>query len=482
MFLDDGLSVEYNSSFYDKEDADNIFNELKDLPFFAPTLSIRGQNFRPYRKICAFSDPGLSYKFSGIEVFGRQWTPLLQKLKNDVERAIGCEYNFVLVNLYPDGRSKISDHKDNESSLHPNVPIAALSFGAERTIHFKRPGSSIKTNILLKHGSMYAMHKPTNRLFTHGIPAEINVKSSRISLTFRKLVPEPYDGTALEEPVEPSEPPMKKLKLELNEVEEIQHKDLLLVQWSIDSESYISLNLIRDKLRVRIQDYRMNDEGNEVPTFSEVTMTVDTFSELVHKLEDVNFIYKDASTIANNQLAIIVEDRQVILQQIFRKGESFTMWSKHVKLHPHQVRKLKDQRDQIMQEIQTILLCRDLPHMILKMKPETCSASEHYDEDTAKQQYFNAIFKELCRKINILYHCHGCITDHLSQRQHGCLMDSYKKKFDAVGERVFLHLNLKDISTDIIGHFCNCCYHNEFFTNISLECILNNLNDLLECE
>ena len=46
--------------------------------------------------------------------------------------AVGHAYNFVLVIRYKDGGDRMGEHKDDEKELDENVPIASLTFGAER--------------------------------------------------------------------------------------------------------------------------------------------------------------------------------------------------------------------------------------------------------------------------------------------------------------------------------------------------------------
>ena len=138
--IDSALNLKYYQAFYEFDKADGIFSELKDYPFHPITFKFLNKKFTPLRKCCAFGDYGLTYDFSGTAVAAEPWTPLLLEIKEKVQILCGSTFNYCLLNLYPDGNAKISPHRDNESSLNPDAPIPTLSFGAERTMCFERPG------------------------------------------------------------------------------------------------------------------------------------------------------------------------------------------------------------------------------------------------------------------------------------------------------------------------------------------------------
>ena len=54
-----------------------------------------------FRQHAAYGDDGLKYKYSGVTVDARPWTPALKELKDIVEKHSGFRYNFVLVNRCP---------------------------------------------------------------------------------------------------------------------------------------------------------------------------------------------------------------------------------------------------------------------------------------------------------------------------------------------------------------------------------------------
>ena len=120
------------------------------------------------------------------------WTETLGLLREVLEKIVGVKYNFVLVNRYKDGNDKMGDHKDDEKELDPEVPIASLTFGAERDFIFKhqdRAKNNVENvKIILKNGMLLLMKHPTNQYWYHGLPPRKTCSEPRINLTFRKII------------------------------------------------------------------------------------------------------------------------------------------------------------------------------------------------------------------------------------------------------------------------------------------------------
>ena len=150
---ENGLNVQYASNFIEKESADNYLNQLKTLPFYTLTFKIRGKSAKPKCRVLAYEDDNLSYAFSGTSIPAEPWTPLMLEIQDHVKKFAACTFNFILLNLYTDGSSCISQHKDDESGLDAIFPIVVLSFGAERTIEYKKP-HTLTTSVKLEHGSL----------------------------------------------------------------------------------------------------------------------------------------------------------------------------------------------------------------------------------------------------------------------------------------------------------------------------------------
>ncbi|GBM96319.1 hypothetical protein AVEN_182460-1 [Araneus ventricosus] len=72
----------------------------------------------------------LEYEYSGHCELPLTWNRTMLKIKSDVEKKTGFEYNFELLNFYESGHAKIGARKDDEPSLDQSVDIATVSFGA----------------------------------------------------------------------------------------------------------------------------------------------------------------------------------------------------------------------------------------------------------------------------------------------------------------------------------------------------------------
>ena len=96
-----------------------------------------------------------------------------------------------LVTLYPDGQSMIKPHSDNEEQICPGSSIYTISVGSGRTAVFQNQlGVINEAHIPLPHGSVYSMSRASQSSWKHSILAEPHITASRVSFTFRKLVPE----------------------------------------------------------------------------------------------------------------------------------------------------------------------------------------------------------------------------------------------------------------------------------------------------
>ncbi|GBN00523.1 hypothetical protein AVEN_119638-1 [Araneus ventricosus] len=143
-------NITYIPNFYSQEESIEMFTKLSKCPFKQPIIKV--------------------------------WVPL--KIKSDVEKKTGFEYNFVLLNFYESGHAKIGAHKDDKPSLDQSVDIATLSFGACRDMIFSKKGCK-SVRQALEAGSLLLMDD--QKELTHAIPPQPCVKEPRISLTFRRV-------------------------------------------------------------------------------------------------------------------------------------------------------------------------------------------------------------------------------------------------------------------------------------------------------
>ncbi len=177
----------YYPHFFDKKEADAIFNELtNEIPWQQDDIKVFGKIHPQPRLTALFGNEGKPYSYSNIKMQPHPWSLLLQKIKSHIESVTNTNFTTVLLNQYRDGKDSNGWHADNEKELSKNPIIASVSFGAERTFHLKHnTDKSLKKSIILEHGSLLLMKGTTQHFWKHQIPKTAKPIGSRINLTFR---------------------------------------------------------------------------------------------------------------------------------------------------------------------------------------------------------------------------------------------------------------------------------------------------------
>lgn len=158
---------------------------LSEVPWSNQRVCIRGQWHAQPRRVAYFGDEGSAYSYSGAQYVPLPWRADLEELRKLAREVTGIPWTSALLNLYRDGKDSIGAHKDNEPELGPLPPVAALSFGATRTMIFRRAGR-FPVRLPLVSGSLLLMGGTTQRDWTHEIPKE-SADGPRISVTFRAV-------------------------------------------------------------------------------------------------------------------------------------------------------------------------------------------------------------------------------------------------------------------------------------------------------
>lgn len=125
----------------------------------------------------------------------------LDDLRKSTEAAVGCKFNFCLVNYYSSGADSISYHSDDERFLGPDPAIASFSFGTRRDFLMKHKPVSAGAQqadvpetkplkLPLGSGDMLLMRGKTQSCWLHSIPkrAGKNDPGGRINITFRRAL------------------------------------------------------------------------------------------------------------------------------------------------------------------------------------------------------------------------------------------------------------------------------------------------------
>ena len=141
------------------------------------------------RKIAWYGNEPYTYTYSKTTKRALLWTPELLELKKIIEEKTGETFNSCLLNLYHTGEEGMAWHSDGENDLKRDAAIGSLSLGAERKFAFKHKETKQTINILLERGSLLVMKGETQYHWLHRLPPTKKVKTARINLTFRTIVP-----------------------------------------------------------------------------------------------------------------------------------------------------------------------------------------------------------------------------------------------------------------------------------------------------
>jgi alkylated DNA repair dioxygenase AlkB len=113
--------------------------------------------------------------------------PHIQGLIQLLNSYFPIDINSALVNIYQDGNNFMPFHSDDEKCLGDDPLILSLSFGASRTFLIKGKKFPFSASTTLPSGSLLIMGGKMQRDYFHSIPKDINSKSPRVNITFRKI-------------------------------------------------------------------------------------------------------------------------------------------------------------------------------------------------------------------------------------------------------------------------------------------------------
>jgi alkylated DNA repair dioxygenase AlkB len=185
-----GCWVSYQSHFLSADESDRWLRRLAaELPFVAEAPVIFGKAIPVRRRSCALGEPGVRYRYSGIERVAHPWPDGFASLVERVNRAADTRFNFALCNEYADGEVALGWHSDDEDDLVRDAPIASLSLGATRdfALRLGRSGAACAT-VSLAPGSLLVMGGATQRHYQHRVPVRKRCAQLRINLTFRQMI------------------------------------------------------------------------------------------------------------------------------------------------------------------------------------------------------------------------------------------------------------------------------------------------------
>ncbi len=166
----DGIA--WRMALIERERANKLMQELvKEVNWKQEKIFIFGREVLQPRLSAWFGGEGRPYRYSGLELAPREWSPKLFEIKTLIEKTSGREFNSALLNYYRDGQDSMGWHRDNEQELGPNPVIASLSLGQKRRFilrHYKE--KTLKVPMELGEGELLIMEGESQRKWEHGVP------------------------------------------------------------------------------------------------------------------------------------------------------------------------------------------------------------------------------------------------------------------------------------------------------------------------
>lgn len=196
----DGGKLTYIKEFMTKEEADKMYNELRDtVPWTHGVYKMWGKEVKTPRLLYAMCDDGddinSSYKVTNSII----WLPSVKELKEKIEKYTGKQIKYAQLNFYRDGNDYIGYHTDSE--VKDGDIIASISLGAPREFAFRHKKYEEYKNkkwiksthsIILGNGSLVIMNNHAAKgSWKHSIlkvSNELKAKNTagRINITFRE--------------------------------------------------------------------------------------------------------------------------------------------------------------------------------------------------------------------------------------------------------------------------------------------------------
>lgn len=180
--------VLYFPQIFTTDESDQYFKTLlEETPWKQESIVIYGKEMMQPRLTAWYGDH--DYKYSGLIMQAKPWTPTLLEIKKQVEAIANKNFNSALLNQYRNGNDSVGWHRDNEKELGINPVIASVSFGATRNFQFKHfTEKNLKAEIELTHGSLLLMRGETQHHWLHSIPKSKQAVGTRINITFRVII------------------------------------------------------------------------------------------------------------------------------------------------------------------------------------------------------------------------------------------------------------------------------------------------------
>ncbi len=178
----------YVRNFIPASEQQSYFEALRNqTPWRSDSITLFGKKVLQPRLVAWFGPQ--PYTYSGLTLPAQPLSPLMDKIKSQIEALTGYRFNCLLANYYRNGRDSMGWHSDDEAMLGKNPVIASVSFGATRRFKFRhRRDHSRQIDLWLESGSLLLMAGATQHHYHHALPKTARPIGERINLTYRFIV------------------------------------------------------------------------------------------------------------------------------------------------------------------------------------------------------------------------------------------------------------------------------------------------------
>ena len=142
----------YFTKYLDNSSSDKLLETLLERNQWEREIfKIYGKSISAPRLTSWFSDPMVSYRYSGKKRIGKPFTPELFQLRQILNARLNVHFNFVLANFYRDGKDYVGWHADDEPDLGSRPLIASISLGESRRFRVRHNSRKVTESIDLVH-------------------------------------------------------------------------------------------------------------------------------------------------------------------------------------------------------------------------------------------------------------------------------------------------------------------------------------------
>jgi alkylated DNA repair dioxygenase AlkB len=178
---------------------------LKDVPclsvdqirsevnFQADYIQTASNRVTQERRLTAWEgDAGvLPFEYSGKMMPRRDWSPIVEQVRNVLEERLGQYYDCCLLNLYPDASSGMRYHIDPDQGRLWDFDTSVISVGASRRFAFRSTSASSAVqphNFVVMHGDVTHMFGDCQTTYQHTVKRSENKDewSVRSSLVYKR--------------------------------------------------------------------------------------------------------------------------------------------------------------------------------------------------------------------------------------------------------------------------------------------------------